>query len=128
MYDGKRGLAQTIVYDAFKIIENKLNIAGNEVAIKAIENASPSTEVKARRVGASNVQVPTPIRVERRQTLAIRWITLAARKRNEKNMDERLAQELIEAYNNTNTSGAIKKKEELQRMADANKAFAHFRW
>ncbi|MDR1905431.1 MAG: 30S ribosomal protein S7 [Clostridiales bacterium] len=126
MYDGKRGTAQAIVYEAFKIIEQKSNLNPLDVFNKALENVMPSLEVKARRVGGSTYQVPLEIRSDRRQTLGIRWIVTAARKRGEKNMDAKVAGELLDAYNSSGS--AFKKKEETHRMAEANKAFAHFRW
>ena len=126
MYDGERGVAQKIVYGAFEIIENKMGVNPNEVYMKALENVMPVLEVKARRVGGSNYQVPLEIRPERRQTLGIRWIVLFARKRGEKTMKERLAGELMDAYNNA--GGAFKKKEDTHRMAEANKAYAHYRY
>ena len=126
MLDGERGVAQKIVYGAFDIIEEKLGINPNEVYMKALENVMPSVEVKARRVGGSNYQVPLEIRPERRQTLGIRWIVMFARKRGEKTMKERLAGELMDAYNNA--GGAFKKKEDTHRMAEANKAYAHYRY
>lgn len=126
MYDGKRGTAQTIVYDAFEIIEQKLSLNPMDVFNKALENIMPVLEVKARRVGGSTYQVPLEIRPDRRQTLGIRWMVLYARKRGEKNMDQRLAGEIMDAYNNT--GAAVKKKEDTHRMAEANKAFAHYRW
>lgn len=126
MLDGERGVAQKIVYGAFEIIENKMGTNPNEVYMKALENVMPMLEVKARRVGGSNYQVPLEIRPERRQTLGIRWIVLFARKRGEKTMKERLAGELMDAYNNA--GGAFKKKEDTHRMAEANKAYAHYRY
>lgn len=126
MYDGKRGTAQTIVYDAFEIIDQKLSLNPMDVFNKALENIMPVLEVKARRVGGSTYQVPLEIRPDRRQTLGIRWLVLYARKRGEKNMDARLAGEIMDAYNNT--GAAVKKKEDTHRMAEANKAFAHYRW
>ena len=126
MYDGKRGTAQTIVYDAFEIIEQKLSLNPMDVFNKALENIMPVLEVKARRVGGSTYQVPLEIRPDRRQTLGIRWLVLYARKRGEKNMDARLAGEIMDAYNNT--GAAVKKKEDTHRMAEAHKAFAHYRW
>ena len=126
MYDGKRGTAQTIVYDAFEIIEQKLSLNPMDVFNKALENIMPVLEVKARRVGGSTYQVPLEIRPDRRQTLGIRWLVLYARKRGEKNMDARLAGEIMDAYNNT--GAAVKKKEYTHRMAEVNKAFAHYRW
>lgn len=126
MHDGKRGTAQNITYEAFKIIEEKLNLNPQEVFIKALENVMPVLEVKARRVGGSNYQVPLEIRPDRRQTLGIRWLVLYARKRGEKTMKERLAGELMDAYNSA--GGAFKKKEDTHRMAEANKAYAHYRY
>ncbi|MCL2598976.1 MAG: 30S ribosomal protein S7 [Firmicutes bacterium] len=126
MLDGKKGTAQAIVYEAFDIIQNKTQNEGVEVFKKALANAMPLLEVKARRVGGATYQVPMDIRPDRRQTLGIRWIVLFARKRGEKTMKERLAGELLDASNNT--GAAIKRKEEMHRMAEANKAFAHFRW
>ncbi len=126
MLDGKRGTAQNIVYGAFEIIKNKTGLEPMEVFTQAIENVKPVLEVKARRVGGSTYQVPIEIRTERRQTLAIRWVVLFARKRNEKTTMERLAGELMDAYNNSGNS--VKKKEDMHRMAEANKAFAHYRW
>lgn len=126
MLDGKKGTAQKIVYDAFDIIKEKTSLEPVDVFNQAMENVKPQLEVKARRVGGSTYQVPLEIRPERRQTLAIRWIVMFARKRGEKTMDERLAGELIDAYNNT--GAAVKRKEEMHRVAEANKAFAHYRW
>jgi small subunit ribosomal protein S7 len=126
MLDGKKGTAQTIVYEAFETIAEKLNGEAMDIFNQAMENLKPVLEVKARRVGGSTYQVPMEIRVERRQTLAIRWLVNAARNRSEKTMKERLAGELMDAYNNAGS--AIKKKEEVHRMAEANKAFAHYRW
>lgn len=126
MQDGKKGTAQTIVYEAFEIASTKLGQAPMDVFEKALENAKPVLEVKARRVGGSTYQVPMEIRPERRQTLAIRWIVLFASKRGEKTMKERLAGELMDAFNQT--GGAVKRKEEMHRAAEANKAFAHYRW
>ena len=126
MYDGKKGIAQGIVYDAFDKMSAKLGKEPMEIFNQAIQNVMPSLEVKARRVGGSNYQVPIEIRPERRQTLAIRWIVASARKRSDRDMSNKLAAELMDAYNNT--GGAVKKKEDTHRMAEANKAFAHFRW
>ena len=124
MLDGKKGTAQTIVYGAFDIASKKLGAEAIDIFNKALENIMPSLEVKARRVGGSTYQVPMEIRPARRQTLAIRWMVQFARKRGE--MQERLAGELMDAYNLT--GGAVKKKDEMHRMAEANKAFAHYRW
>ena len=126
MYDGKRGTAQNIVYDAFKTMSEKLGKEPMEIFEQAINNIMPVLEVKARRVGGANYQVPMEIRPERRQTLAIRWLVIATRKRSEREMANKLAAELIDAYNNA--GGAVKKKEDTHRMAEANKAFAHFRF
>ena len=126
MYDGKKSTAEGIVYGAFDIVEKKLNQPAIDVFTKALENVMPAVEVKARRVGGSTYQVPLDIRADSRQTLGIRWMTLYARKRGEKKMDERLAGEIMDAFNST--GGAFKKKEETHRMAEANKAFAHYRW
>jgi small subunit ribosomal protein S7 len=126
MLDGKKGTAQKIVYGAFEIIQNKLGEDPLEIFRKAMDNIMPVYEVKARRVGGSTYQVPLQIRPERRQTLAIRWLVTFSRKRGEKTMDQRLAAELIDAYNQNGSS--FKKKEDLHRMAEANKAFAHFNW
>ena len=126
MYDGKKGIAQSIVYDAFNAASTKLGVDAMEVFNKALANITPVVETKARRVGGANYQVPMEIRAERRQTLAIRWLVLAARKRSDRLMSDRLANELMDAYNST--GGAFKKKEDMHRMAEANKAFAHFRW
>ena len=124
--DGKKGTAQAIVYEALNIAAAKLGQEPMDVFNKALENAMPMLEVKARRVGGSTYQVPMEIRPERRQTLAIRWIVLFARKRGEKTMDARLAGELMDAFNMT--GGAVKRKDEMHRAAEANKAFAHYRW
>ena len=126
MLDGKKGTAQAIVYDAFNIIKEKLNLEPLDVFNQALENVKPLLEVKARRVGGSTYQVPMEIRPDRRQTLAIRWLVMFSRKRSEKTMKEKLAGELMDAYNNAGAS--VKRKEEMHRMAEANKAFAHFRW
>ena len=126
MLDGKKGIAQSIVYDAFNTIQEKTGQDAMEVFNQAMANVMPLLEVKARRVGGSNYQVPIEIRPERRQTLAIRWIVINARKRSEREMSDKLANELIDAKNNT--GGSVKKKEDTHRMAEANKAFAHFRW
>ncbi len=126
MLDGKRGTAQKIVYGAFDIIEEKMGMGAMDVFTKALENIMPVLEVKARRVGGSTYQVPLEIRADRRQTLGIRWLVIYSRKRSEKTMDASLAAEIMDAYNNTGAS--VKKREETHRMAEANKAFAHFRW
>ncbi len=126
MYDGKRGTAQKIVYGAFELVENKLGQSAIDVFNKALENVMPVLEVKARRVGGSTYQVPLEIKGDRRQTLGIRWLVLYARNRGEKTMKEQLAGEIMDAYNNS--GNAVKKKEDTHRMAEANKAFAHYRW
>jgi len=126
MEDGKRGIAQTIVYEAFDQIQEKMNLEPLAVFEQALENVKPVLEVKARRVGGATYQVPIEIRAERRQTLAIRWLVLFARKRTEKGMKNKLASEIMDAYNQA--GGAFKKKEEMHRMAEANKAFATYRW
>ena len=126
MLDGKKGIAQKIVYEAFDIIKEKTGSEPMDVFTKALENVMPQLEVKARRVGGSTYQVPMEIRPDRRQTLGIRWLVLFSRKRGEKTMKERLAAELMDAYNSTGAS--VKRKEEMHRMAEANKAFAHFRF
>lgn len=126
MEDGKKGVAQKIVYDAFKTIEEKLGQNPLEVFGEAFENVMPLLEVKARRVGGSTYQVPMEVRAERRQTLGLRWIVAAARSRGERTMAERLAAEIIDAKNSLGS--AFKKKEETHRMAEANKAFAHYRY
>jgi len=126
MQDGKKGIAQGIVYDAFALMKEKLNQEPMDIFNKALNNTMPVLEVKARRVGGATYQVPMEIRGVRRQTLAIRWLVSFARKRPEKTMKEKLAGELLDAYNNSGAS--IKRKEEMHRMAEANKAFAHYRW
>lgn len=126
MYDGKKGVAQKIVYDAFAIISEKTGKDPLEVFEAAMENVMPLLEVKARRVGGSTYQVPMDVRPERRQTLGLRWITQYARLRSERTMKERLAAEIMDAQNQTGS--AYKKREDTHKMAEANKAFAHFRW
>ena len=126
MYDGKRGTAQEIVYGAFDIISSKMGKDPMEVFTQALENVKPVLEVKARRVGGSTYQVPMEIRPERRQSLAICWIVMFARTRGEKTPGERAAAELMDADHNTGNS--IKRTEDIHRMAEANKAFAHYRW
>ena len=126
MLDGKKGIAQNIVYDAFNAAAEKVGQEPKEMFNAALNNIMPMVEVKARRVGGANYQVPIEIRAERRQTLAIRWLVAAARKRGEREMSSRLAAELVDAFNNTGS--AVKKKEDTHRMAEANKAFAHYRF
>ena len=126
MYDGKKGVAQKIVYDAFKIVEEKVGQNALEMFQEALENIMPKLEVKARRVGGSTYQVPMEVRAERRQTLGLRWLVSYSRTRGERTMAERLAAEIMDAKNST--GGAFKKKEETHRMAEANKAFAHYRY
>lgn len=126
MLDGKRGKAETIVYDAFDIIKDRTKEEPNEVFAKALDNIKPSLEVKSRRVGGANYQVPMEVGPERSQSLALRWLNNAAQTRGGKTMAEKLANEIIDASNST--GGAVKKKEDTHRMAEANKAFAHYRW
>jgi small subunit ribosomal protein S7 len=126
MYDGKKGVAQKIVYGAFDIIAEKTGKEPLEVFEQAMENVMPSLEVKARRVGGSTYQVPMEVRPERRQTLGLRWLTNYSRLRSEKTMRERLAGEILDAVNGA--GGAAKKRDDTHKMAEANKAFAHYRW
>ena len=126
MLDGKKGVAQKVVYAAFDQIKEKTEKDPVEVFTQAMENVIPSLEVKARRVGGANYQVPMEVRPVRRQTLGLRWLTAYARSRSERTMAERLAGELMDAANNTGS--AVKKREEVHKAAEANKAFAHFRW
>ena len=126
MEDGKKGLAQKICYDAFQIINEKTGRDAMEVFEEAMNNIMPLLEVKARRIGGANYQVPIEVRPERRQTLGLRWLLAASRKRGEKYMRERLAGELMDAANNT--GAAVKKREDTHKMAEANKAFAHYRY
>ena len=126
MFDGKKGVAQNIVYDAFNMVAEKTSRDALEVFQEALNNIMPVLEVKARRVGGATYQVPMEVRPERRQSLGIRWLVEYARKRNERTMAEKLANEIIDATNNV--GGAIKKKEETHKMAEANRAFAHYRW
>jgi small subunit ribosomal protein S7 len=126
MEDGKRGVAQKICYDAFEIMANKTGKEALEVFETAMNNIMPVLEVKARRIGGATYQVPIEVRADRRQTLGIRWLLIAARKRGEKYMRERLANELLDAANNT--GAAVKKREDTHKMAEANKAFAHYRY
>ena len=126
MLDGKKGVAQKIVYGAFDIVREKTGKEPLEVFHDVMENIMPVLEVKARRVGGATYQVPMEVRQDRRETLGLRWLTLYARQRGEKTMKERLAAEMLDALNNT--GGAVKKREETHKMAEANKAFAHYRW
>ena len=126
MLDGKKGTAQTILYKAFDIIKERTNEDPMNIFEKAMENIKPALEVKSRRVGGSNYQVPIEVRPARSQALAIRWLVKYARERGGKGMAENLASELIDASNGT--GGAVKKREDTHRMAEANKAFAHYRW
>ena len=126
MLDGKKGVAQKIVYDAFDIIKEKTGRDPLEVFTEALNNIMPVLEVKARRVGGATYQVPMEVRPERRQTLGLRWLTRYSRERNEKTMKERLANELMDALNGT--GGSVKKREDTHKMAESNKAFAHYRW
>jgi len=126
MLDGKKTVAQKIVYDAFDIVKEKEGRDALEVFEEALNNIMPVLEVKARRVGGATYQVPMEIRAERRQTLGLRWLVNYARNRHEKTMAEKLANEIIDAINST--GGSFKKKEEMHRMAEANKAFAHYKW
>ena len=126
MYDGKKGVAQKIVYEAFEIVEEKTGKNALEVFEQAMENVMPSLEVKARRVGGANYQVPIEVRPERRQTLGLRWMASYSRLRSEKTMKERLAGEILDALNGA--GGAAKKRDDTHKMAEANKAFAHYRW
>ena len=126
MYDGKRGVAQAVCYDAFNTVAQKTGKEAIEVFNQAIANIMPSLEVKARRVGGATYQVPIEIRPERRQTLALRWLVTFARKRGERSMAERLAGEIIDASNNA--GNAVKRREDMHKQAEANKAFAHYRW
>ncbi|KPU42637.1 30S ribosomal protein S7 [Oxobacter pfennigii] len=126
MLDGKKGVAQNVCYDAFDIIAKKTGKEPLEVFEAAMNNIMPILEVKARRIGGATYQVPIEVRADRRQTLGLRWLLAASRKRGEKYMRERLANELIDASNNTGTS--VKKREDTHKMAEANKAFAHYRW
>lgn len=126
MWDGKKSIAQKIVYNALESIKEKTNENEEQYFIEALENIKPLLETKARRVGGSNYQVPLEVSPARRQTLAIRWLVGYARKRNERTMEEKLAAEIMDAHNNT--GAAFKKKEDTHKMAESNKAFAHYRW
>lgn len=126
MWDGKKSIAEGICYGAFSIVETKIGKDALEIFEEAMKNITPIVEVKARRVGGANYQVPVEVRPERRQTLAIRWLVTYARKRGEKTMEQRLAGEIMDAYNST--GGSVKKREDTHKMAEANKAFAHYRF
>ena len=126
MVDGKKGIAQSIVYTAMKNASEKLNDDALNVLTTAIENIKPKLETKARRVGGANYQVPMEVGAERQQTLAIRWLVECARKRNERGMENKLSSEIVDAFNQT--GGAIRKRDDMHRQAEANKAFAHYRW
>ncbi len=126
MLDGKKGVAQKIVYGAFAKVEEKTGTPAVEAFEQALNNIMPVLEVKARRVGGATYQVPIEIKPERRQALGLRWLTIYSRKRSEKTMEDRLAGELLDAINNA--GGAVKKKDETHKMAEANKAFSHYKW
>jgi len=126
MYDGKRGVAQSVCYEALEAVAQKTGKEAMEVFNAAMANIMPSLEVKARRVGGTTYQVPVEIRPERRQTLALRWLVMFSRKRGERNMADRLAAEIMDAANNM--GNAVKRREDMHKMAEANKAFAHYRW
>ena len=126
MYDGKRGTAQTIIYKAFKKIEDKTGQKATEVFASAINNIMPEVELKVRRIGAANYQVPVEVSPERKQTLGLRWLVTYARLRGEKTLEDKLAAEIIDAANGSGAS--VKKKEDVHKMAEANKAYAHYRW
>ncbi|KUH47490.1 30S ribosomal protein S7 [Mycoplasmopsis meleagridis] len=126
MLDGKKSIAQEILYKAFDIVKEKTQKDPMEVFLLAVENITPQLEVRTRRIGGTNYQVPTEVSARRKQTLSLRWLVQYARLRNEKTMDVRLANEIIDASNKT--GGAIKKREDTHKMAEANRAFAHFRW
>ena len=126
MYGGKRGVAQSVCYDAFEMVASKTGKEAVEVFNAAIGNIMPAMEVKARRVGGATYQVPIEIRPERRQTLALRWLIAFSRKRGERSMSDRLAGEIMDAANNA--GNAVKRREDMHKMAEANKAFAHYRW
>ena len=126
MLDGKKGVAQKIVYGAFARVEEKAGKPALDAFEEAMNNIMPVLEVKARRIGGATYQVPIAVRAERRQTLGLRWLTMFARKRGEKTMEEKLANEILDAANNT--GAAVKRKEDMHKMADANKAFAHYRF
>jgi small subunit ribosomal protein S7 len=126
MVDGKKSVAETIVYNAFERVQTRVRREPVEVFHEALDNIKPAVEVRSRRVGGATYQVPVEVRPERREALAIRWLIDASKKRNENTMEERLAAELLDAMNNRGT--AVKKREDTHKMADANKAFSHYRW
>jgi small subunit ribosomal protein S7 len=126
MYEGKKSVAESIVYGAFEIVENRAHANPIEVFRAALDNVAPAIEVRSRRVGGATYQVPVEVRAERRQALAIRWLIQAARGRNDRTMIERLSAELLDAANNR--GNAVKKREDTHRMAEANRAFSHYRW
>lgn len=126
MWDGKKSTAERICYGAFELVEKRTNKDAMQVFEEAMKNITPIVEVRARRVGGANYQVPVEVRADRRQTLAVRWLIGYARKRGEKTMAERLAGEIVDASNGT--GGSVKKREDTHKMAEANKAFAHYRW
>ena len=126
MIDGKLSIAERLVYDAMNILAEKTNEPALDALAKAMDNVAPIVETRPRKIGGATYQVPTEVRPARKQTLAIRWIVLFAKKRGERGMEQKLAGELFDAYNST--GGAVKKKDEVHRMAEANKAFAHFKW
>ena len=126
MVDGKKGIAQSIVYTAMKTAAEKVNDEALNVLNTAIENIKPKLETKARRVGGANYQVPMEVSADRQQTLAIRWLVMCARKRNERGMAAKLAAEIVDAFNQA--GGAVRKRDDMHRQAEANKAFAHYRW
>ncbi|WP_257351168.1 30S ribosomal protein S7 [Pseudalkalibacillus decolorationis] len=126
MVDGKRGVAQTLLYNSFNLVKERTNQDPMEVLDQALKNIMPVLEVRARRVGGANYQVPVEVRPERRSTLGLRWLVNYSRLRGEKTMEERLAYEIMDAANNTGAS--VKKREDMHKMAEANKAFAHYRW
>ncbi|HHZ16060.1 MAG TPA: 30S ribosomal protein S7 [Peptococcaceae bacterium] len=126
MYDGKKGVAEKAFYNAMEIVGEKTKKDPMEVLEQALKNVMPVLEVKARRVGGANYQVPVEVRSDRKEALGIRWLVTFARKRGERTFEQKIAAEIIDAYNNT--GGAVKKKEDTHKMAEANKAFAHYRW
>lgn len=126
MKDGKKSVAEKVVYGAFKIVEQKLSSNPSEAFVKALENVTPSVEVRSRRVGGATYQVPVEVRAERAASLSLRWIVTSAQGRSEKSMEEKLGAEIVDAYNNR--GGAVSVKENKRKMAESNKAFAHYRW